>query len=88
MKNAPKVIYLQVCDEDDCGSSFYEHEGVTWCQDMINDSDIKYVRADLAKQEWVGLTDKQKLSLEIQGNKSDVLLAELVEQWLRGNNNA
>jgi len=35
---------------------------------------------------WVGLTDDQKLSLEIQGNKADVLLAELVEQWLKEKN--
>mgnify|MGYP003337183683 CR=1 FL=1 len=39
-------------------------------------------------KEWTGLTDKQKLSLEIQGGKADVLLAKLVEEWLRGNNNA
>ena len=32
------------------------------------------------RREWVGLTDEQKLSLEIQGGKADVMLAELVEQ--------
>ena len=35
---------------------------------------------------WVGLTDEQKLSLEIQGGKADVMLAELVEQWLKEKN--
>lgn len=35
------------------------------------------------RREWVGLTDDQKLSLEIQGGKADVMLAELVEQWLK-----
>ena len=35
---------------------------------------------------WVGLTDEQKLSLEIQGGKSDVMLAELVEGWLKEKN--
>jgi len=35
---------------------------------------------------WVGLTGEQKLSLEIQGGKSDVMLAELVEGWLKQKN--
>ncbi len=40
----------------------------------------------LETREWVGLTDDQKLSLEIQGSKADVMLAELVEQWLKEKN--
>jgi hypothetical protein len=32
------------------------------------------------------LCDEQKLSLEIQGGKSDVMLAELVEGWLKEKN--
>ena len=43
-------------------------------------------RERLKKREWVGLTDDQKLSLEIQGGKSDVMLAELVESWLKEKN--
>ncbi len=43
--DAPDVIYLQVCDDDVCEQTFDEHE-VSWCSDKINDSDIKYVRAD------------------------------------------
>lgn len=39
-----------------------------------------------AQRQWVGLTDEQKLSLEIQGGKSDVMLAELVEGWLKEKN--
>lgn len=38
------------------------------------------------KRQWVGLTDEQKLSLEIQGSKADVMLAELVENWLKEKN--
>lgn len=38
------------------------------------------------KRKWIGLTDEQKLSLEIQGSRSDVMLAELVEQWLKDAN--
>ena len=40
----PKKIYLQVEPEDDI------HEGITWCEDRINDTDIEYIRADLAKE--------------------------------------
>ena len=43
-------------------------------------------RERLKKREWVGLTDDQKLSLEIQGGESDVMLAELVESWLKEKN--
>jgi hypothetical protein len=39
-----------------------------------------------AQRQWVGLTDEQKLSLEIQGGKSDVMLAELIEGWLKDKN--
>jgi hypothetical protein len=64
MKDAPKTIYLQVCEENECDSEFSEHEGVTWCEDKINDSDIKYTRADISQQRtWVGLTDEDKVSL-------------------------
>ena len=42
----PEKIYLQV---DENGHRFEtNYEGVTWCQDRINDTDIKYIRADLA----------------------------------------
>jgi len=40
----------------------------------------------LEAKQWVGLTEEQKLSLEIQGGKSDVMLAELVESWLKEKN--
>jgi hypothetical protein len=40
----------------------------------------------LEAKQWIGLTDEQKLSLEIQGGKSDVMLAELVESWLKEKN--
>ncbi len=43
--DAPEVIYLQICDDEVCDLSFHAHE-VSWCEDKIYDSDIKYVRAD------------------------------------------
>jgi len=46
-----------------------------------------YKECPAAQRQWVGLTDEQKLSLEIQGGKSDVMLAELVEGWLKEKNN-
>ena len=47
---------------------------------------MPHILRALRKREWVGLTDDQKLSLEIQGGKSDVMLAELVESWLKDKN--
>lgn len=43
---APERIWLQVCDENNCDKPFNAHEGVTWCEDKINETDIEYVRAD------------------------------------------
>lgn len=46
--DAPKRIYLQHDPEKD-GGAFKEGHEITWCTDKINDNDIEYVRADLAK---------------------------------------
>ena len=35
---------------------------------------------------WVGLTDEEKLHIEIMGGKSDVMLAEMVEAKLKEKN--
>ncbi|KKM75044.1 hypothetical protein LCGC14_1394230 [marine sediment metagenome] len=41
-------IYLQVDPE---GESACDHiEGVTWCEDRINETDIEYVRVDLVDE--------------------------------------
>ena len=83
----PKVIYLQVCDDPDCDVPYDDHDGITWCSHRIDKTDVKYVLAkDKPQRTWVGLTDEQKLSLEIQGGKADVMFAELVEQWLKEKN--
>lgn len=59
--DAPKLIYLQVCEDDVCEVPFNDHSEVSWCQDKINDSDIPYIRADTAppQREWQGLTDEE-----------------------------
>jgi hypothetical protein len=38
------------------------------------------------QRQWVGLTDKDKLNIEIMGGKSDVMLAEIVEAKLKERN--
>lgn len=40
----------------------------------------------LTRREWVGLTDEEKLHLEIMGGKSDVMLAEAIEAKLKEKN--
>ena len=42
---SPKEIYLQVGEGEE--ETPEPPDGVTWCQDKIFDSDIKYIRADL-----------------------------------------
>jgi len=49
--DAPERIYLQWCDDPECDTPFEEHNihgDVLWCEDRISDSDIEYVRADIA----------------------------------------
>ncbi len=45
MSSAPSRIYLQVGDDAEPPINYSES---TWCADRINDSDVEYVRADLA----------------------------------------
>ena len=47
IKNAPKRIYLQVGEDlpKNENVNFKDLNGVTWCEDKINDSDICYIRA-------------------------------------------
>lgn len=68
----------------DCVDLFYEHPEVSWCEDQINDSDIKYIRADTAssKREWVGLTDEDLSVCDEDG----VLLARYWEAKLKEKN--
>ena len=45
-KTAEERIWLQSHDED---GDWYGGDGPTWCVDKINDTDIEYIRADVAK---------------------------------------
>jgi hypothetical protein len=46
--SAPERIYLQWVEDE---ADKYMPEGVTWCQDQIEDGDVEYVRADKAAAE-------------------------------------
>lgn len=47
MKKPHKIIFLQWVEPD-------EEEGVTWCQDKINDTDVEYIRKDVHDKEMEG----------------------------------
>lgn len=53
IKTWPERIYLQTGDPDTGETLYfqgrYDHEGVTWCKDKIENGDVEYVRADLAR---------------------------------------
>lgn len=67
--DAPRLIYLQVCEESDCDHSFDAHDDVSWSQDKINDSDIPYIRADTAplQREWEILVERVRRMRDVQG---------------------
>lgn len=76
-----KPVPVQECNPIDC--QYIDGLGKTdcdWCRPK------KLPPPPAARRQWVGLSDEQKLSLEIQGGKSDVMLAELVEGWLKEKN--
>ena len=39
----PQRIYLQIDSECESDNTYLWHEGVTWCQDKINETDVEYV---------------------------------------------
>jgi len=48
------IIYLQ--DEE---HSLENYEGITWCNERVDDSDTKYIRAEIA--EWALKLDEELL---------------------------
>jgi len=63
---APERIYLQasMTEEDD---DWDDEIGVTWCVDRINDSDVEYVRRDVAAElyralSWLSAQEGRKLT--------------------------
>ena len=52
-ETAPPRIWLQVSDGAFNSESEFptDHEGITWCQDSVLESEVAYVRADIASAE-------------------------------------
>ena len=80
-KDAPSKIYLQVCEESNCDQPFDSHIEISWCQDKINDSDIPYVRADIAlsqppEQEPAVWIKKDRTSVEFSIMSADYMMKE------------
>jgi len=60
---APNVIWLQWGDEAE-DEYVYPSEGVTWCSDQINDTDVRYVRADVQPAErWEPVALGEKIDV-------------------------
>lgn len=50
VRTAPKTIYLQISDDEaHLDEPFPYGEEVTWCADSVVGAEVKYIRADLAK---------------------------------------
>ena len=62
----------------------YEHGFIDGMQHQMQSSVDKAVNA--MSRTWVGLTDEDKLHIEIMGGKSDVMLAEAIEAKLKEKN--
>lgn len=77
---APDQIWLCVGDMYDCRGCEVEFDDikssfeVSWCEEQIDESDVKYVRADLY----------EKLEAELQRRQQQASVpARLVRQWCR-----
>jgi predicted ATPase len=66
--------------------SEYERGVIDGMQKQMQSSVDKAVNAMAAQRKWAGLTDEDKLHIEIMGGKSDVMLAEMVEAKLKERN--
>jgi len=68
---APDKIYLQIDETEHRGPNF---EGVTWCKDRINDSDVEYIRVDHV---FKSLNDEIKTMPE----KELINFVDEIEKW-------
>jgi hypothetical protein len=64
----PEELWLQLhgdCSDDELTDPVdYTDDSVTWCWHQIHNSDVRYVRADIAtppaaRRQWIGLTDEE-----------------------------
>lgn len=58
-----KRIWLQWNPDGDrpANAEYQEWDGITWCQDQINDDDVMYIRADLVARFVDGDADGAEL---------------------------
>lgn len=70
IKQAPERLFLQHEEDDYSG-----HEGQTWCEDRINDSDTEYMRKDLVSQAITQAVEEERSNFwtEILIATSDVM---------------
>ena len=61
----PEMIYL-VLDED---YDFGYPGSIAWCQDRINDADVKYIRADTVKEGRSGMKAEIVKFLNTRSNR-------------------
>ena|SRR5690554_5950579 len=57
-KEFPKKIWLQKEDDEHPECSTYYGEGMTWCEDKINNEDVEYIRADLVNQKALHIAEQ------------------------------
>lgn len=62
VETSPERIYLVLGDELEEGDKFNDLDEITWCQDKQYDTDIEYVRADVARREGFELAVGSSLS--------------------------
>ncbi len=59
LDKTPKEIYLQHRSDDTYGEQ-------TWCEDKINDTDVKYVRADQPRNEVIDSEGEDILCINME----------------------
>jgi hypothetical protein len=62
MNEAPKTIYLSTDDNEEF--DWVNHDNVKWCENRIDDTDIKYIRKD--KYDALHAEFKTKINNEIK----------------------
>jgi len=94
----PEELWLQLhgdCSDDELTEPVdYTDDSVTWCWHQIHDSDVRYVRADLAtppaaQRQWIGL-DEEEIKItwhDIDGSEGMLIrFARAIEAKLKEKN--
>ena len=73
LETFPKKIYLQTTDEDEQQPYKYDFS-ITWCEDKVNNSDVEYLRADLATDGREELEKQLQDSLLLYNNQTATII--------------